>query len=292
MVTNQYDVFINREMERQRAANRHGSCGIGFGETIERYESRQFSITHTIGELVKFTPEMWERFFAHMRSCYVPMRLRSQGFVFDGNVRERMERECIDDVFIESIRSIVNHRRVKIIPNDQLLAGVDHVIFEGAQGLLLDMDWGEFPHVTRSNTGVKNVLTILAESTRPIEDVAVWYVSRGYLTRHGAGPLEGEGTLHGVVVDDPTNIDNPWQGSLRTAPLRIATLVQRTRQDFDTIPFHATCNLVVTCCDQFEDTRIIQPALQALINCGKYKTVYASYGPTRETLSMCNVLPL
>ena len=38
-----------------------------------------------------------------------------------------------------------------------------NIVFEGAQGLLLDMDRGfEFPYVTRSNTGIKNVLALAA----------------------------------------------------------------------------------------------------------------------------------
>jgi adenylosuccinate synthase len=286
MVTNHYDVFLNREMERQRGSDRHGSCGLGFGETIQRYESRMYSLTHTIGELIKFSDLQWRQFFAHMRAVYVPHRLRLQGFVFNTAARERMEAECDDDLFIERFREIVNHRRVMVVPNADLFKGADHLIFEGAQGLLLDMDKGEFPHVTRSNTGIKNVLTVLAETGYPVDDVTVSYVTRGYLTRHGAGPLLDEGPLSGVIVEDRTNIDNPWQGNLRFAPLRIATLVQRTQQDFEQKQFHAACNLMVTCCDQFEDPRLIDPTLQALKNCGKFDEVYASYGPTRATLSL------
>lgn len=36
-------------------------------------------------------------------------------------------------------------------------------VVRGAQGLLLDQDRGFFPHVTRSNTGLRNVLALAVE---------------------------------------------------------------------------------------------------------------------------------
>ncbi|HCB15327.1 MAG TPA: adenylosuccinate synthase, partial [Gammaproteobacteria bacterium] len=38
-----------------------------------------------------------------------------------------------------------------------------HILFEGAQGLLLDQHRGFFPYVTRSHTGLHNVLTLANE---------------------------------------------------------------------------------------------------------------------------------
>ena len=40
----------------------------------------------------------------------------------------------------------------------------DNYIFEGSQGLLLDKNIGFFPHVTRSNTGTKNLLKLCKNS--------------------------------------------------------------------------------------------------------------------------------
>ncbi len=52
-----------------------------------------------------------------------------------------------------------------------------------------------FPHVTRSRTGMTNV-RILSEQAG-IAHIEPYYVSRTYLTRHGAGPLPGEGSVLG-----------------------------------------------------------------------------------------------
>ncbi len=43
-VTTPYDMMINQIVERERGGNRHGSCGVGFGETIERSLTRSSPI--------------------------------------------------------------------------------------------------------------------------------------------------------------------------------------------------------------------------------------------------------
>ena len=46
-----------------------------------------------------------------------------------------------------------------------------------------------------------------------IEKVNVLYVTRTYLTRHGAGPLENEDPS--IKLLDTTNVNNNWQGTIR-----------------------------------------------------------------------------
>jgi hypothetical protein len=96
-------------------------------------------------------------------------------------------------------------------------------LFEGAQGLLLDQDRGCFPHVTRSNTGLRNVLALADELG--LERLDVTYVTRAYLTRHGAGAAAARATRKtypGVV--DTTNVPNEHQGTLRFAWLDLDLL--------------------------------------------------------------------
>jgi adenylosuccinate synthase len=115
-------------------------------------------------------------------------------------------------------------------------------VFEGAQGLLLDQNNKEFfPHVTHSNTGMTNV-NILCQQAG-ITDKEIYYVSRTYLTRHGAGPLPGEDpNLH---YEDNTNIKNQFQGALRFAPLD-NKLKERIHKDAGGNKY----KLVLTHCDQ------------------------------------------
>ena len=66
----------------------------------------------------------------------------------------------------------------------------DHVLFEGAQGTLLDVDHGTYPFVTSSNASVGGVCTGLGVPAKAID--AVLGVAKAYTTRVGEGPLPTE----------------------------------------------------------------------------------------------------
>lgn len=63
------------------------------------------------------------------------------------------------------------------------------VVFEGAQGTLLDLDWGTYPYVTSSPTTVHGIPW--GTGVR-VELAAVVGVAKAYTTRVGAGPLPTE----------------------------------------------------------------------------------------------------
>ena len=89
------------------------------------------------------------------------------------------------------------------------------VVFEGAQGLLLDQSRIEYmPFLTRSNTGLKNIFQILRTIKKEI-DLDVFLVSRTYLTRHGEGPLFNEIELPYKNINELTNPENQFQGKMR-----------------------------------------------------------------------------
>ncbi|MCX8040289.1 MAG: adenylosuccinate synthase [Planctomycetota bacterium] len=74
-----------------------------------------------------------------------------------------------------------------------LHAAVDagqRVLFEGAQGVQLDIDVGTYPFVTSSNTGIGGVLTGTGISHRQIGEVIG--VIKAYTTRVGSGPFVTE----------------------------------------------------------------------------------------------------
>jgi hypothetical protein len=78
-----------------------------------------------------------------------------------------------------------------------------------------------------------------------ITDITPYYVSRTYLTRHGAGPLPGE--QRDMKFEDETNADHPYQGKLRFAPLDEG-LYRRISKDADeNLP---KTKIVFTHCDQ------------------------------------------
>ena len=64
------------------------------------------------------------------------------------------------------------------------------IMFEGAQGTLLDIDHGTYPYVTSSNATIGGVCTGLGVGTRAIDGVLG--VAKAYTTRVGEGPLPTE----------------------------------------------------------------------------------------------------
>jgi hypothetical protein len=105
---------------------------------------------------------------------------------------------------------------------------------------------------------ISNVLDMMSRDWDRIDQVDVYYVTRTYFTRHGAGPLPGEiGDLPYSKVVDETNIHNKFQGSLRFATLDLDILKAAINEDFAPA---LTANkktefkkhLVVTCADQVD----------------------------------------
>ena len=73
--------------------------------------------------------------------------------------------------------------------NDALRTG-KRILFEGAQGTMLDVDFGTYPYVTSSNTTVGAVCTGLGVGPQAINRVLG--VSKAYVTRVGGGPFPTE----------------------------------------------------------------------------------------------------
>ena len=109
------------------------------------------------------------------------------------------------------------------------------VVFEGGQGLLLDEKNEQFaPHITASSTGsryISNLIDLLYEDFQP--QVEICYVSRSYVTRHGAGELLYEVSKDQLNPDiqDETNVPNPWQDSIRYGQLDLLSLKNRIIED-------------------------------------------------------------
>jgi adenylosuccinate synthase len=75
------------------------------------------------------------------------------------------------------------------------LAAGEHVLFEGAQGTLLDLDHGNYPYVTSSNPVAGGVTTGGGVGPRQVDEVLG--VLKAYSTRVGGGPMPTE--LHDAV---------------------------------------------------------------------------------------------
>jgi adenylosuccinate synthase len=74
----------------------------------------------------------------------------------------------------------------------------DLVVFEGAQGALLDIDHGTYPFVTSSNPVAGAACIGAGVGPKDIDEV--WGVTKAYVTRVGAGPFPTE--LDGGIADE------------------------------------------------------------------------------------------
>jgi adenylosuccinate synthase len=80
----------------------------------------------------------------------------------------------------------------------ELLDAGRSVLFEGAQGALLDIDHGTYPFVTSSNPVA--AAACIGSGVGPKDIDEVWGVAKAYTTRVGAGPFPTE--LHGDAAED------------------------------------------------------------------------------------------
>lgn len=220
LVTTFADMIINQELESKRGADRHGSVGVGFRETVQRSKLTELKITMA---------DLWNR---SNRLPSVIDEICGKYAAF--RTGSKIDKPAMCEAFLRGCEMFAQH----VHP-----AGIDQCkdpVFEGAQGLLLDQDNEEFfPHVTSSSTGMKNVRTLCAQGGF---DVEPYYVSRSYLTRHGAGPLPGHDSA--MKYHDDTNIEHAYQGTIRFAPLDRDL---RKRCDADC---GGPYKLVLTHCDQ------------------------------------------
>lgn len=216
-ITTPYDVFLNQLIERKRNDSRHGSTGVGLNETIDRSEEVDF----TIGDLN-----------AANTTFVLNMRLKQVKEYFYNKLKELgFENEDLsilktaDERFKEDIIDFMQY--VGVHTDTLFMELADHIIFEGSQGLMLDQNSDDFPHVTRANTGLtnlKNYGDILNT------DINIYYITRSYLTRHGAGSMPTEDELLSELYTDQTNVHNEFQGTLRYGHLdfeRIKSVVEK-----------------------------------------------------------------
>ena len=224
-----WDAMINQALEHARGDGRHGSCGVGFGETVGRsldpaYELRGIDLTSEARVRARLVT---------IRHEYVPRRLEEVGLAADA-LDAWLDNTALTDRFV--FDALTLGRRVEwCVP--QVLASRDALVFEGAQGLRLDQDLGEFPYVTRSHTGLPGIARVARNGGLcALGPLDVHYVTRAYLTRHGAGPLPDELSAPSAPkFRDPTNVPNPYQGSLRFAHLDQDVLRTDIRQDLERV---------------------------------------------------------
>ena len=209
------DVLINMALEERRGDKRHGSCGMGINEGNIRTEAGAGLFAR---DVFGMSAESVAAKMAGIREGYGRKRLRETGL--DACPSEYNEMLSSPNVLINAAEEMLKAAELINPVEDEaaFLREQENIIFETGQGLLLDADNETYaPHVSASKTGLHNVALLLKDAGLILDEAC--YVTRTYVTRHGAGflPCETAKEKIGNIAEDKTNITNNWQGAIRYA---------------------------------------------------------------------------
>ncbi len=128
---------------------------------------------------------------------YIKLRLKHQKLLDSMNFHEDIS--AWEEEFFEAVEFMKEFKIVngEYFINQKIREG-KKVLAEGAQGSMLDVDFGTFPYVTSSNTISAGVCTGLGVAPQHIKDVIG--VTKAYCTRVGSGPFPTE--LHDATGEE------------------------------------------------------------------------------------------
>ena len=214
------DLTLNRRSTQQRE---HGTTGNGVLETILRTEG-----SLPIYAIDVRNPKVLEHKLK-----------QSDAFLYNEDLRKDFMNAC------ELLSTVAEFGDAVAEANTH-----DQIIFEGNQGILLDHQFGFFPHVTPTCT-----------MTRALDDrwfsagyiLTRYYMTRAYGTRHGNGPFS-EGKIPLKPDVDESNKDEFWQGKFRTGPLDIDLLKSAIYLDMQTTNAYVVdSKIIMTCTDHLSN---------------------------------------
>jgi len=132
-----------------------------------------------------------------------------------------------------------------------------HILFEGAHGVMLDVDWGLYPYCTGSNIITGGINTGSGLATNKLD--RIWAVVKAYTTRVGEGPV-------------PTEFDDEVAHTIREQGHEYGTTTGRPRRigwlDLEAVKF--ACQITSTNCLAITKTDILT-GLKKIKVCIGYK---------------------
>lgn len=172
-----YEIVLDKLLEDLRAEHTGralGTTGRGIGPA---YAMKSLRIALRMGDLL-------EASLVKERVGFLDAVVRRM----DPQLSLSLDAVCEDLVACgERLRPYIHN--VDRLVRDAVQNGQD-VVFEGAQGAMLDLDYGTYPYVTSSNTGLAGLLASVAISPASITERIG--VVKAYTTRVGDGPFPTE----------------------------------------------------------------------------------------------------
>jgi len=222
LVVTPWHARINRLRETLRLGDRHGSTGRGIGEaqldaerglpTLTMGYARHHDALVSRAELVRATKlEHADQLVAEADATNNPAKESAR------RLRAELAAQPLEPL-VHALEAIFAPGRAELRADLPLGKGCPLVVFEGAQGILLDRDHGFFPHVSPTRAtrqAAEQAIDSLGFSSL---DAEFWGVLRAYHTRHGAGPLPSALPAWAALLPETTNGQSPWQGEFRCGP--------------------------------------------------------------------------
>ena len=173
-----YHKTLDKLKEKARGKNDIGTTGKGIGpcytDKFERCGIRVCDLMHKD----VFTEKLKQNI--EMKNAYITNVLGGEALNFDEILKEYLE-------FGEKLKPFVQDTSVRVY-ND--IKANKTVLFEGAQGMLLDIDYGTYPYVTSSNTTAGGVASGVGIGPNMITNSVG--ITKAYTTRVGKGPFPTE----------------------------------------------------------------------------------------------------
>lgn len=227
--------LLDQAYETQKGSEKIGTTGKGIGPAYTDKISRNGL---RIGDMEHHFEEKYRQAIARHEAL-----LRSMNFEYD--------LKTLENDWLEGIECIRRFKRIDTdhFINKELKKG-KKVLAEGAQGTILDIDFGSYPFVTSSNTVCAGACTGLGIAPSAVGEV--YGIFKAYCTRVGSGPFPTEltdstgdamrklGYEYGSVTGRPRRC-----GWIDLVALRYAVMIDGVTQlimmksdvldDFDTI---------------------------------------------------------
>ncbi len=166
---------LDAAYEAQKGKNKVGTTGKGIGPT---YTDKVSRTGLRVGDIL----ENFDEKYAQAKARHEAI-LRTMNYDYD-----------IDEVEKKWMEGIDYLRQFPIVDSEHelnhLLGEGRSVLCEGAQGTMLDVDFGSYPFVTSSNTICAGACTGLGIGPNKIGEV--YGIMKAYCTRVGAGPFPTE----------------------------------------------------------------------------------------------------
>jgi adenylosuccinate synthase len=216
-----FHVALNRIRETARGANRHGSTGRGIGETVCDSKFEPGDVVIRADDLLR--PGMLADKLAFWRT-----RKENDADDVIRSCRDAGDQAAVTaavDAWFRSGADLTANwlkrceelaKRISIAEPAAVLPRDGTVVFEGAQGVLLDETYGFHPYTTWSNTTFDHAFAMM-DGTVAGWDVRRIGVTRAHASRHGPGPLPTEDTAW-APTDGERNETGRWQGPMRYGP--------------------------------------------------------------------------